>query len=68
MNDYVLSEDKPAKDKELADWSHIGGTSYRMVLPDGEADAEEDEAPFEIFTLDPASLLWFTPPPSATLP
>lgn len=27
LNDYVLSEDKPAKDKELADWSHIGGTS-----------------------------------------
>ena len=53
LNDYVLSEDKPAKDKELADWSHIGGTSYRMVLPDGEADVEEDEAPFEIFTLDP---------------
>ena len=46
LNDYVLSEDKPAKDKELADWSHIGGTSYRMVLPDGEADVEEDEAPF----------------------
>lgn len=53
LNDYVLSEDKAVKDKELADWSHICGTSYRMVLPDGEADVEEDEAPFEIFTLDP---------------
>lgn len=53
LNDYVLSEDKAVKDKELADWSHIAGTSYRMVLPDGEADVEEDEAPFEIFTLDP---------------
>ena len=53
LNDYVLSEDKPAKDKELADWFHICGTSYRMILPDDMADAEEDEAPFEIFTLDP---------------
>lgn len=53
MNDYVLSEDKPAKDKELADWFHICGTSYRMILPDDMADVDEDEAPFEIFTLDP---------------
>lgn len=45
LNDYMLSEDKAAKDKELADWSHICGTSYRMVLPDGEADVEEDECP-----------------------
>ena len=53
LNDYVLGEDKAAKDKELAEWAHICGTSYRMVLPDGEADFEEDEAPFEMFTLDP---------------
>lgn len=53
LNSYVASEDKAAKDKELADWAHICGTAYRMVLPDGEANVEEDEAPFEIFTLDP---------------
>ena len=53
LNDYMLSEDKQAQDKELADWMHICGTSYRMVLPDALADVEEDEAPFEIFTLDP---------------
>lgn len=53
LNDYVLSEDKATKDRELADWSHICGTSYRMVLPDAAADVEQDEAPFEIFTLDP---------------
>lgn len=51
LNDYVLSEDKPAKDKELADWFHICGTAYRMVMPDTPED--EDEAPFEIYTLDP---------------
>lgn len=53
LNDYMLSEDKQAQDKELADWMHICGTAYRMVLPDALADVEEDEAPFEIFTLDP---------------
>lgn len=53
LNDYMLSEDKPTKDKELDDWAHICGTSYRMVLPDKYADVEDDEAPFEIFTLDP---------------
>lgn len=53
LNSYMASENKAAKDKELADWSYICGTSYRMVLPDEEADVEEDEAPFEIFTLDP---------------
>lgn len=53
LNDYMLSEDKPEKDKELAEWLFICGTSYRMVLPDALADVEEDEAPFEIFTLDP---------------
>lgn len=53
LNTYMVSEDKAAKDKELADWSHICGTSFRMVLPDSEASGEEDEAPFEVYTLDP---------------
>ena len=53
LNDYMLAEDKPAKDKELVDWGNICGTAYRMVLPDALADVEADEAPFEIFTLDP---------------
>lgn len=53
LNSYVIAEDKAAKDKELADWFHICGTSYRMVLPDAAVNVEEDEAPFEIFTLDP---------------
>lgn len=53
LNNYVLSEDKACKDKEIADWAHICGTAYRMVLPDSRADVEADEAPFEIYTLDP---------------
>lgn len=53
LNEFVFAEDKAAKDKELADWSHICGTSFRMVLPDKNVSDEEDEAPFEIYTLDP---------------
>ena len=52
LNEFVFAEDKPAKDKELADWFHICGTSFRMVLPD-EMAGEDDESPFEIYTLDP---------------
>ena len=51
LNEYVFAEDKAAKDKELADWFTICGTSYRMILPDSADDV--DEAPFEIYTLDP---------------
>lgn len=51
LNAFMFSEDKACKDKELADWFHICGTSYRMCAPDFEG--EEDEAPFEIYTLDP---------------
>lgn len=53
LNGYCLSEDKAAKDKELADWFHICGTAYRMVFPDSVFERESDEAPFEIYTLDP---------------
>lgn len=52
LNEFVFAEEKAAKDKELADWFHICGTSFRMVLPD-EMAGEDDESPFEIYTLDP---------------
>ena len=49
LNSFMRMECKASKDKELFDWQHICGTSYRMVLPsDGE-----DEAPFRLYTLDP---------------
>lgn len=51
LNEFVFAEDKAAKDKELADWFTICGTAYRMILPD--PTGEEDESPFEIYTLDP---------------
>lgn len=50
LNEYVFAEDKASKDKELSEWCHICGTSYRMILPDSE---DVDESPFEIYTVDP---------------
>lgn len=51
LNDFMSAEDKAAKDRQLAEWVYIAGVGYRCTLPDTEN--EEDEAPFEIFTLDP---------------
>lgn len=49
LNGYMNAEDKASRDMELVEWQQICGTAYRMVLP----DAEPDESPFEIYTLDP---------------
>lgn len=50
LNEYMYVEDKAAKDKELADWFTICGTSYRLVLPDKEG---KSDSPIHIYTLDP---------------
>ena len=52
LNAFMFADDKASKDRELSEWSHICGTSYRMTLPKS-VDLDETEAPFEIFTLDP---------------
>ncbi len=51
LNKNMSLEDKSYKDKQLSDWMHICGTSYRMVIP--RTNPTMDEAPFEIHTLDP---------------
>lgn len=51
LNAYMAAEDKAAGDLELGEWMHIAGVGYRMVLPDKPREA--DEAPFELYTLDP---------------
>lgn len=59
LNQYMDSEGKPTKDSILAEWMYIVGTGYRAVLPKEWIDKkkniphEEDEAPFEFYTLDP---------------
>ena len=53
LNEYMFLVDKPALDQEVVEWGMICGTAYRMVLDNSAYDAESDEAPFEMFTLDP---------------
>lgn len=67
LNDMMLLCGKPAKDKELAEWMYICGTGFRMIAPNApyirseivpklqnmRTDFVEDEAPFDLYTLDP---------------
>ena len=50
LNEFMFSEGKPARDKELAEWFSICGTSYRMVLPSDDPLAD---SPFQLDSLDP---------------
>lgn len=51
LNELMFAEDKATQDQEIVEWQMICGTAYRLVLPDPKG--EEDEAPFEMYTLDP---------------
>lgn len=51
LNEMMFAEDKAAQDQEIVEWQMIAGTAYRLILPD--EPGEEDEAPFEMYTLDP---------------
>lgn len=52
LNEYMRSEDKDSKDKEIVDWIHICGVAPRLVLADKDVDIDEG-APFCVYTLDP---------------
>ena len=51
LNEMMFSENKATQDKEIVEWQMIGGTAYRMAMPDKRGG--EDDAPFELYTLDP---------------
>ena len=51
LNEMMFSENKVSQDKRIAEWQAICGTAYRLVLPDIRKG--EDDAPFELYTLDP---------------
>ena len=57
LNSMMMTENKAPKDMKLAYWMFTAGVGYRLVLRDkAEAFMEEedmDEAPFELYTLDP---------------
>ena len=51
LNEMMFSENKATQDKRVVEWQSIAGTAYRLVLPDSRKG--EDDAPFELYTLDP---------------
>lgn len=51
LNELMFAEDKASQDQEIVEWQMICGTAFRLVLPDSRG--EEDESPFELYTLDP---------------
>ena len=51
LNEMMFSENKATQDKEVVEWQMICGTAYRLILPDKKRS--EDDAPFEMNTLDP---------------
>ncbi len=51
LNEMMFSENKATQDKEVVEWQMICGTAYRLVLP--KEKRTEDEAPFEMYTLNP---------------
>lgn len=52
LNEYMRMEGKAGKDMELANWFHICGVAYRLVLPDSMSQ-DPQGSPFNIYTLDP---------------
>lgn len=48
LNTLMRARNKHMLDKQIADWQHICGTAYRMVLP-----SSDGIAPFGIWSLDP---------------
>lgn len=55
LNEMMFSENKATQDKRVVEWQAICGTAYRLVLPDTRGG--EDDAPFEMYTLDPRDTL-----------
>lgn len=55
LNDYVYIDNKNIKDKLLADWFHICGIAYKLVMPNRfyDANSDEEESPFCTYVLDP---------------
>lgn len=57
LNSFMISEGKSSKDVKNGHWAFAVGVAYAIVLKDKSEDFmkndEYDEAPFEIYTLDP---------------
>lgn len=49
LNELMQFDDKPGKDRELAEWFNVCGVGYRIIIP----TEAESEKPFETYVLDP---------------
>ena len=60
LNDYLLAEGRASKDRTTYFYQSVFGTAYKMALADseiiehtGRLEFDADEAPFELFAVDP---------------
>lgn len=53
LNTYNRLEKKHTKDKRMADWAHVVGTSYRMTLPNKAYTKNSKVSPYNLFCVDP---------------
>ena len=53
LNGYMSDADKAAVDNEMAEWMYVGGTAYRLTLPNKNWTKDGDESPIKLFALDP---------------
>ncbi|WP_165170681.1 phage portal protein [Adlercreutzia sp. ZJ242] len=53
LNTLMFAEDKASHDRDLFEWMCVCGLGYRMCEVDSEYDAEEGDAPFDLYVLDP---------------
>lgn len=53
LNGFMSDADKAACDNDLAEWLYVGGTSYRLTLPNVGWSKDGDEPPFKLYSLDP---------------
>ena len=53
LNGFMSLAGKAACDTRVAKWLLIGGTSYRLGLPNKAWVKNGDEAPFKVYSLDP---------------
>lgn len=53
LNGYMADANKSACDSTLGKWMLVGGTSYKMVLPNQAWQKDGDEPPFNVYAPDP---------------
>lgn len=53
LNGYMADASKAACDNALSEWMYVAGTGYRLTLPNKKWTPDGDEAPLNIYALDP---------------